>query len=212
MRTLLFSTLIVIVGVGLGLGLAVARMKMTPWKPSRDESGPAAAPILPLSKGTPKVAVGRTEYDFGVVDRDTGASHAFVIENTGEAPLTLHAGETSNERITSSIDRESVPPGESAKVTVRWKPLTDADFSQQTAIVLTNDPQRPRVVLSVSGAIRVVLQSSPNELKFDRVMLGQPATAEMRVSCSVDEPLKIVGHEWAFPETADYFEVASEPL
>ena len=97
-------------------------------------------------------------------------------------------------------------------VTLRWNPLTAPDLNQHSATILTNDAQQPEIVLTVSGRVAVTVRPSPAKLSFEKVLVGETVSAEARLWCYLDEPLKIVGHEWDDPAVAPYFDVASEPI
>ena len=78
---------------------------------------------------------------------------------------------------------------------------------------MTNDPEQPQIVLTVSGRVmESIVRPVPPKFSFDKVLAGERVSAEARLWCYIDEPLKIVGQEWADPAAAQYFDVASEPL
>lgn len=213
MRTLLFVVLVVALGVALGIGTAVLRVKTTAWNPEADES-PKTAPAAesPPSGPTPKVVVDKSEHDFGALDIQGNGSHDFVLTNVGDAPLTLTAGGTSCRCTMSSLERESIQPGGSTKVTLTWKPIEKPGPYQQTAKILTNDPTQPQVTLTISGRITAVTRFSPAEVVFTQVSAGDPTSAESTLFGYLDEPLKIVGHTWSNETLAQYFDMEQQPL
>ncbi len=213
MRTLLLVVFSVVVGAALGFGIAVMQIRMRPWNPKFDEGGAtAASSISSPNKPTPKVAVDRTDYDFGTVDREVGGKHDFTFTNSGNAPLRISLTLASSPAATWKIEREMIPPGESGKVTITWKPTKDPGSERQTATVSTNDPARPEVELTITGRIQVLLRSSPEELALGRVSTGESATAQLRLWSYHDEPLKILGQQWSDPATGQYLEAAVQPL
>jgi len=213
MRTIFVIGVILLLGIALGAGAAVLRIRTTPWNPDIDQSSSDGAASVSWPDGpAPKVVVTETEFDFGALDMASTGSHEFVIANAGEAVLKLTPGGTSCRCAMSKLEREKISPGDSAKITITWEPTEQAGPYQQTATILTNDPTRPKVVLSVMGKITVAMQLLPPELVFSRVSVDEPSMAQTRLFCYLDESLKILGHTFSDPATAQYFEVATEPL
>lgn len=213
MRTLLLATFAILLGVALGVGTAVLRIGAARWDPKLDEGmGTDAAKPLPPVGPQPKVVIDRTEYDFGTLDMDSSGSREFKLTNAGEAPLTLSEGGTSCRCAMSKLEREKVPPGESAKVTITWKPTDKPGPYQQTATILTNDPAKPQIVLTIMGKISTAARFSPSELVFSRLSVGDMSSAQSRLLYYLDEPLKIVGQKWSDAATAPYFVAALQPL
>ena len=212
MKTSFFMVLVVLTGVALGAGVAALRIKMTPWDPKPDEGVGTSAAMARPPGPSPKVVVKEAKYDFGTLDMEDSGSHDFVFTNEGDAPLTLVSGETSCRCATSKISQERIPPGESAKVTIEWKPTDKPGPYEQTAKIRTNDPDRPRVTLTISGRITMAMRFSPPELVFSRLTVGETSTGESQLLSYLEEPLKILGHTWSDEATAQYFDVAQEPL
>ena len=84
-----------------------------PVRPSPEAPGPG--------EPAPKVVVDQEEYDFGTMDYGSEMGHDFMFTNAGQAPLVLTAGPTSCRCTVSEVNDDKLLPGESFKVTVRWK-------------------------------------------------------------------------------------------
>ena len=213
MRIFLLTLLTLILGIALGLGAAVVRIQTSPWDPQRDESVAAEEPA-PLPPGTPvpKIVVPETSFDFGALDLSANGSHDFVIKNEGTAPLKLTEGGTSCRCTMSKLDKESIPPGGSAKVTITWKPIDRPGPYQQTAKILTNDPAQSQIILTISGRITAAVRFSPTELVFSRLSAGEATSDQAHLFCYLDKPPKILGQKWEDASTASFYEAALEPL
>ncbi len=218
MRVTLFSLAVIVVGIALGVGLSALNRgtlrrhpelsqgdREVAGQPSRGVKGPPSGPA-------PKVVVDQTTYDFGKLDMAAKGSHDFLFRNEGDAPLKLASGGTSCRCTMSELGKDVIPPGGSAKVTITWKPIDKAGPYQQTAKIVTNDPARPRVTLTISGRVTVALQLSPSELVFSGLSSGEPSTATVRLVCYVDQPLRVLGHEWLEADTAKYFDAGMRPM
>ena len=159
------------------------------------------------------MVVDKAEYDFGTRDIEASSgSHDFVFTNKGDAPLSLSEGGTSCRCTMSKLGQEKISPGGSTKVTITWKPIDKPGPYQQTAKILTNDPAQPQITLTISGRVTAAMRFSPSELVFSRLSVGETSTAESRLFCYLDKPLKILGHKWSDAATAPYFDVTRQPL
>jgi hypothetical protein len=210
MKPWLYLGLLIVLGSTAGMGTAVLRIRLVPWDPKSIR--PPQSP--PTSVDTPyaHVSVDRAEYDFGAMDVGLLGSHDFVLTNTGTANLELSKGGTSCHCTLSEIGRAVVPPGGSTKVTVEWKSKGQWGPYRQVATILTNDPEHPRIELTVSGRLTVGVAASPPDFMLGRFSAGEPASAEVRIYCYLPEPLKITGHRLSDPSTAGKFELQLQPL
>jgi hypothetical protein len=213
MRTTFGMVLVILLGIGLGIATAKLRIDAARWDLKLDEGvATDAAKTLPPVGPQPKAVVDLTEFNFGTLDMDSSGRHEFTLTNAGEAALTLTEGGTSCRCTMSKLERDKIPPGGSAKVTLTWKPTDKPGPYQQTAKILTNDPAKPQIVLTIMGKISSAVRFSPSELVFSRLSAGDTSTAQSRLLYYLDEPLKIAGRKWSDAATAKYFDVALQPL
>jgi len=212
MKTTFFSLSGVLLGVLLGIGVASLRIRAARWDPASDAGGGGkAAPERPAGP-TPKLVVEKPRYDFGDLDIASSGSHDFTFTNRGDGSLKLHAGATSCRCAMSKLAQEEIPPGGSTKVALTWKPTEKIGPYQQTAKILSNDPDRPTVTLTVTGRITATAQLAPAELVFSQISTTETATAQTRLLCYLDKPLQVSGHEWTDAAAAKYFDVSMKPL
>jgi hypothetical protein len=213
MKTTLLAFLAVLLGIALGVVIALLRIKTAPWTPEvnrgRSES---AAPTVRPDEPAPKAVVDKDRYDFGTLDIASKGTHDFAFTNAGKAPLKLALGATSCRCAVGELAQEEIPPGGSTKVTVTWKPLERPGPYEQTAKILTNDPGRREVTLTVAGRFTAALQILPAELVFSQASAIEASTAQARLLNYLEKPIKISGYEWSNSATARYFEVAMKPL
>lgn len=198
MKPLLAVILATLLGIAAGVGIAALRIGRV---------GPRADLLLP------NVEVDHLEYDFDMMDLHGQGNHDFLFTNRGEGTLELAVGPTSCRCTLSRLEKSSIPPGESARVTLTWTAEGLTENYEQTAKIRTNDPRQRQIVLRVSGRIVMAVQPEPAKLIFSSVTQGESITGEVRVYCFLDEPLEILGFELQDADTAEYFEVtADEPL
>jgi hypothetical protein len=152
-------------------------------------------------------------HDFGHVERDTKVWHTFKITNVGQGVLTLKDGGTTCTACTiAALSHSTVAPGQSTDVTVQYEVNPQKARFSQIATLLTNDPKRPRVELAIMGLVTSRFNVSPAELTFTNVSAREPTTAEVKITTSVADQLKIASAEVGSPEAADDFQLTSEPL
>ena len=112
------------------------------------------------------VAAGDKEFRFDIMAVETEMSHRFVIRNEGAGPLQLTPGKTTCKCTVSNVERGPVPPGGSTEVVLTWRPIKPASQFQQTAVIHTNDPESPKIELSVSGRVELPAMVEPGWLWY----------------------------------------------
>jgi hypothetical protein len=161
----------------------------------------------------PRLVIDATNHDFGAVEAGAQVSHAFRITNEGAGTLKLKAGKTSCSACTiAEIENPEVLPGESTTVVVAYEAGRRSAKFGQTATVLTNDRQLPRLELSVSGKVTSKLLARPFEFEFGNVAVGASATAQTKLLCFVPGSLSVVESKFSNADIAPYFEVQTDPL
>lgn len=217
MKAWLLILAALIVGLGAGIGAAFVRIGAPDTETLLSGRGigrgdprmPAAAP---QDGPQPKAVVDDPDYDFGQMDAHTTGRHDFVITNQGEHPLELSEGDTTCKCTLSKLRQKTIDPGESGTVTIEW---TAKDFLgpyRQTATVFTNDPDQPRLTLTVSGNITAAVRAVPSQLVFTRIPAGQSSTGYIHLYGYLDEPLSVEDVQIADPRAAEYFDLKLQSL
>ena len=211
----------IIVGVSLLIG-AVGGWAWTAaelgWHPGGDERiewGSPASPLTPPAPASPgsapKLVLEQDEFNFGSAEFGATGRHPFVIKNEGRGPLILTKGETSCVCTLAEIKNSEIPPGGSTTVEVIWHPKTHGPF-RQSAQVLTNDPQRPRIELAIYGTVVSSYQLSPESIVFSNLAATRSATGQARVYSFATDKLAIVDPQWSDKSMAQFYELQTEPL
>jgi len=200
-----------LMGVMLGTGITLASYLHSPAQLSpRSAQAPAlAAPGV----NQPRALVDRSFHDFGPVDRDRKVSHVFRVTNMGKSTLTLKSGGTTCSKCTiAELTRSDVEPGETVDVTVEYQPNVRQPRFRQTATLLTNDPDQPRIELSIFGTVTAQYTVTPDMLVLSRFSSTTGTKAEVKILAFVSDSVSMARYQLEEPETAEYFEVKSEPL
>jgi hypothetical protein len=138
--------------------------------------------------------------------------HEFAFKNVGTAPLVLTKGTTSCKCTISEVDTKPIPPGGSTKVTVQWSGKGNLGDFQQTANIITNDPARSQITLTIDGRLTTSVRVDPSDLVITRITAGEPAGAKFRLYGSLTEPLQIKEIKLEDPKFAGLFQFRSRPL
>lgn len=213
MRTWVIAAGSVLIGAILGVGLSVARIHQRPWDgtPHGLNEGESAAKVAPEGPH-PRAVPNQVSFDFGVMDTDTHGKHDFIITNYGDAVLTLQKGDTSCKCTVAELDKSEVKPGESAKVTVEWHTKGFQGPYRQTAAVLTNDPTRHRLALTISGRVVAIVKPIPEELALSSLPSTTAHTATVNLFCYKPYPFQITGYEFSDPAIAEAFDIQVERM
>ena len=168
------------------------------------------------SSKAPKVdVVGGATHNFGIMERLGKRDHRFVIRNIGDAPMTLEQGKTTCKCTISELAGEYLEPGEEVEVRLEWTAKESEPESkefEQTAEILTNDPQRRVVRLSIIGKIIQSVWSKPRDIVLTSVTQGNGATASAMIFAYKSNNLEIVDHKFYFTRLEGYLDVHFEDL
>lgn len=147
------------------LGLGIPAFRLCLWRPYQSKICPmhykivgfllaallAFASVADAQTESPKLSLDSFSHDFGTLDAGTPLKYAFVIKNTGTAPLLIENVTPSCGCTTTDYDKV-IPPGQEGKITLEV-PQTSAYTGEVTkyATVHSNDPslQVSRLTLHV---------------------------------------------------------------
>lgn len=155
------------------------------------ESATDPGPASQTTPSGPRVYVALPNYDFGVMQKGTTLSHEFELENRGDEPLELTAGQPSCKCTIGEVPKDPVPPGGKVLVKVTWTAKIDPGEFRQTAPILTNDLKNPRVELQVFGNVIRTSGLEPQDFDFGRVRVGKPAEAEAVLTSTEKDSFKL---------------------
>ncbi|MHB8899181.1 MAG: DUF1573 domain-containing protein [Thermoguttaceae bacterium] len=213
MRTKIILVLLAVLG-GAVFGAAIAAWSFFRFSEQVSlERGIYARPV-DTSESYPSVKVDETEYEFGAMDSEATGKHQFVFHNVGEAPLELKKGSTTCKCTLSDIGDSLIQPGQTGTVTLEWRGKTFVGPYTQTANILTNDPQNPRIELRIQGEITSKARVVPETVVFSAVSAGATAHASVRIFGYMETPLQITGYEIDDPANLDvaFSEISADEI
>lgn len=106
----------------------------------------------------------------------SNVEYRFRFQNRGQRPLTIDRVTVSCHCLSVTKPDKPIGPGERGSISLRYTPKQGSrqtSFSQQ-AVVSTNDPANPELVLFATGTILRGAEFSPMHVYVGDVMVGSP--------------------------------------
>jgi hypothetical protein len=158
----------------LGGSLAFAQPPAPEAAPAPPAAAPAAGtPAAAEPKPRPKIAVAAPVFDAGPVRKGKRVEVDFALENRGEAPLEIKDAQPSCGCTVAAFDRE-IAPGATGKLHATLATDTFDGPIAKHVTVLSNDPETPRLVLTIKAEVQSYLKLSPTYARILKVQT-QPA-------------------------------------
>lgn len=108
----------------------------------------------------------------------------------------LNLGSTSCRCTVTEFKDCELAPGQSTKVPVEWLSKGHAGPFEQTVTIITSDPLRPEITLTIKGEYTQSVYAEPDELTFCQIAGDVPVTHETRIFCTLpNQQIKIQGHK-----------------
>ncbi|HEX4956332.1 MAG TPA: DUF1573 domain-containing protein [Thermoanaerobaculia bacterium] len=132
-------------------------------------AGAAETPAPAAESPRPKMVVVEMVADLGEVSRGTTATHDFIIRNEGDATLEIKEVKPTCGCTVARFDR-TIPPGGTGTIHAELDTTNIAGSESKPISVITNDPDRPHVQLSL---LVKVVQFTVFNPGFSRFVKGQ---------------------------------------
>jgi hypothetical protein len=111
------------------------------------------APAQTATAGEPVFTARETEHDFGIINENDGfASHPFIIQNTGTAPLVISHVQSSCGCTEPEWSPEPIEPGRNGFVIITYDPTHRPGPFLKNVTVYTNEKTR-RQRLTIKGDV-----------------------------------------------------------
>jgi len=156
-----------------------------------------------------KVVAEETRLDFGVMALGGEMSHDFLFKNEGEGPLRLAKGPMMCKCTMPAVPDQEIKPGESINIKLTWKPVEMSTEFSKEAVIWTNDPAKPKVVLLIKGQVFSDPGVFPNMFTLGDIPWDKERENEVTLVSGIENDLKVEGVEVSHPE---WMTVTLEPL
>ncbi len=123
------------------------------------------ADMAPSAKGPwPRVGIDSELIDFGNGLEGDELIRKVVLRNDGEAPLRVRSGSVACDCELEGLPTEPIAPGDSVELKYIWRPILVANELRQPYEIVTNDPQKPRIRLTIQGETVEVYRILPDKV------------------------------------------------
>ncbi|MBN2584759.1 MAG: DUF1573 domain-containing protein [Planctomycetes bacterium] len=165
------------------------------------------------SAGEPRIRFKTLFLDCGDLETERGhVIFEFPFTNTGKADLRIEAITVSCGCMAPAYPKEGIPAGGGGTITIDYDLRGAAGPFGKAAIVRTNDPQFPAVLLNVAGFADKKLSVRPEFLHLGRVVLGHTVQAVCFVRYWSREELELGTPTCDMPGVEARVEQVSEEL
>lgn len=121
-------------------------------------------PVL-AAEGGPSAVVADPVFDAGTLPVGQPIEAEFVIQNQGDAPLEITQVHPACGCTVASYD-ETIEPGASGMVRALVDTTSEVGPNAKAISVFTNDPQNPRIQLSIESNVKPFLTLEPGYARF----------------------------------------------
>lgn len=104
----------------------------------------------------PRIRFEKSTHDFGRLRPDQKVTYDWVFRNEGDAPLEIGFTRSTCGCAASVVEDEQVPPGGSGTLRVSFDPAGQQGSVRKTLLVVSNDPIRPHVRLTLRADVEFV--------------------------------------------------------
>jgi hypothetical protein len=179
-----------------------------------DAAGPEAEKRAQAPE-EPRISVETEHVDMGLISNEEKTTEIVAVSNEGTAPLRIKAvtGSCSCIRGQMVDEVEVIRPGESADLAITMDPFLVPGFETSKSItVYSDDPQLPRVILTVVCDIEPEFSLEPPFINFGTVEKGEEAVEEMVLRQITDKPVAIERLEFVSPAFQDTLELSFDEV
>lgn len=152
-------TLIAAAGVSAGLTAGVANAQQVGPRPAAPE----------VEQTAPSIQVERTIHDFGRITDEAQVTTTFAFKNTGNSVLRIERVESSCGCTVPELEKLEYAPGETGEITVVFDPRRREGMQNRAVTIVSNDPVRSRVPLTVRVDVVPLVKIEPRVIQFARV-------------------------------------------
>jgi len=126
----------------------------------------------PPPEEAPRIQMQEVTFDFGEVYQLEEVTHEFAFANTGKSTLTIGAITASCGCAVVTPSKKDFAPGEQGTIKVVFNAARYRDRVSKHIYVDTNDPVTPRVILTMTGVVKVEVEVTPTGIYTGRLKVG----------------------------------------
>jgi len=144
------------------------------------------------SAGGASIGVSEPTHNFGVVSQGAIVEHSFVIQNNGVGPLDIKRIQSDCGCTTSQPEPRQIAPGQTGTIKVAFDTAGFSGEKVKSVRVFSNDPQRPSLVLSLSGTVNTEINVLPTRLFYGVVRKGAEDSKTIEIEAAPGSKVEIL--------------------
>lgn len=102
----------------------------------------------------PKIEFDTINYNFGTVQQGLDITYNFKFKNTGKKDLEIRSVKSSGKYLTAISTLTTIKKRQVASIDINFDTRTRSGKQHKTVTVITNDPNRPTVILHIQGIVK----------------------------------------------------------
>jgi hypothetical protein len=139
----------------------------------------------------PEIFVEHSVFNFGSILQGKTVDHAFIIKNTGDAPLHIKQVKPACGCTAANASSPIIHPGNFAEIKTSFNSAGFQGKVSKTISIETNDPKNPAYQLTLNGLITEEIELTPKQLNFGKVTIGTAKSIQFSIENKSDKPLKV---------------------
>src|SRR5882724_5510053 len=130
------------------------------------------APSVAATTPAPKLQFNKTVYDFGTTSLVDSITGTFTFQNTGAGDLKIEKPQPSCGCTVASVKPDSLKPGDKGELIFTVRVSGQRGALEKHIAVPSNDPQAPKVNLSIKVEMKQVLDVTPQNIQLGNIRQG----------------------------------------
>jgi hypothetical protein len=134
----------------------------------------------PAGKG-PRIVCEKPVFNFGEVENTEVVKHVFVLQNAGDAPLTIKKVRPTCGCTVADLDKKLIEPGGRATLSARLSLRGRKGAQNKSIRIESDDPLTPRIRLYMKGTVITQVAVEPSYISFGRLKPDSVVTKEIKL-------------------------------
>lgn len=134
----------------------------------------------------PRIKFAQLTFEFGTALGGEQINHNFEFTNEGSDTLKIKHVDTSCRCTAAKLETTEFSPGQKGYIQVALDVPSKSRAVEETAVVFTNDPESPKIELTLRGESFVPIAAAPNHIILGRKRLLQAST--LKLALDVRDP------------------------
>lgn len=139
----------------------------------------------------PRIKFTQLTFEFGTALGGEQIIHDFEFTNEGSDTLKIQHVDTSCRCTAAKLETTEFSPGQMGYIQVALDVPNKSRTVEETAVVFTNDPESPKIELTLKGESFVPIAAEPNHIILGRKRLLQASTLKLALNVSEPEHTQI---------------------